>query len=113
MGGVRMKPVPISPPRRREGYEIDYGPTRQHSAYGTAPLPGTRVQVESWWKRPATEARLGLITFGGGAIWAAKVQTIDMSNIFRLLMTRGPVEIAGFGLLIWLHAKWRGATRVR
>jgi hypothetical protein len=112
---VSAKPRPIPPPREREGYEVDYGQAR-HRVGKDAVYNGPRssgIELEPWWKRPATEARVGLLTFGGGAIWATKVQTIQITNIFHLLMTPGPLELSAVGLLIWLHAKWRNAVRVR
>jgi len=108
------RPNPISPPRQRQGYEIDYGAPRQRVGYNVdGPRGNKGVEFESWWKRPATEAHLGLITFGGGAIWATKVETIDISNFVHLLMTPGPLELSAIGLLIWLHAKWRLSVRIK
>jgi hypothetical protein len=111
------KARPIAPPPEREGYEIDYGGRLQRVSYTAgSPLPKGRAELESWWKRPATEARLGLLVFGGGMIWATKVQviqTVQFANLFQLLMKPGPLETAAIGLLMWLHAKWRRAVRVR
>src|SRR5437879_1595570 len=110
------KPRPIFPPREREGYEVNYGPGRHRVGYnvGYDGAHGTKgIEFERSWKRPATEARLGLLVFGGGAIWATKVQTIEIANIFHLLMTPGPLELSAIGLLVWLHAKWRSSVRVR
>jgi hypothetical protein len=108
------KTRPIAPPPERDGYEINYGASRQRVAYSAGgPLFAAHVEVEAWWKRPTTEARLGLITFGGGLVWASRVQTIDVANLFRLLMTPGPLEFSAIGLLLWLHAKWRRAVRVK
>jgi hypothetical protein len=95
---------------------VDYGPARHRVGYNVVydGSQGTRsVEFEPWWKRPATEARVGLLTFGGGAIWATKVETIQISNVFHLLMTPGPLELSAIGLLIWLHAKWRRSVRLR
>jgi hypothetical protein len=105
---------PIAPAQEREGYEIAYGATRHRVAYNAAgPLIAGCVEVEAWWKRPATEARLGQIAFAGGLIWATTAQTIEISNVFHLLTSPGPLEISGAGLLLWLHAKWRRAVRVK
>jgi hypothetical protein len=112
-----VKARPIASPQEREGYEVDYSGRNQRVVYSAgAPLPTGRVTLESWWKRPPTEARLGLLTFGGGMIWATKVQviqTVQFANLFQMLMKPGPLETAAIGLLIWLHAKWRSAVRVR
>lgn len=104
---------PIAPPREREGYEVDYGAPRHRVSYNLVSCGGPSIEIEPWWKRPATEAQLGLLMFGGGAIWAAKVETVRLANIFQLLTTTGPVEIAAIGLLVWLHAKWRKSIRVK
>jgi hypothetical protein len=108
------KTRPIPPAREREGYEVDYGAARHRGGHG-ASYGGTSrgVEVEAWWRRPATEAQLGLITFGGGAIWATRVETIQISNIIHLLVTPGPLELSAIGLLVWLHAKWRKSVRIR
>jgi len=110
----KMRPTP--PARERQGYDVDYGAPRHRVGYNVVydgPRASKGVEFESWWQRPATEARLGLITFGGGAIWAAKVETIQISNIVHLLLTPGPLEISAIGLLVWLHAKWRKSVRIR
>ncbi len=113
------KPRPIAAPREREGYEVDYGSSRHRVGYNVVydgPRAAKGIEFESWWKRPVTEARLGLITFGGGLIWSTKIQTVDfanLSNVFHLLLTPGPLELSAIGLLIWLHAKWRKSVRLR
>jgi len=88
---------------QRVGYTVVY-----ERAHGTM-----RIEFEPWWKRPTTEARLGLITFGGGLIWATKVETAQFSNVLHLLQTRGPLDLSAIGLLIWLHAKWRKSVRLK
>jgi hypothetical protein len=111
------KPRPIAAPHEREGYEVEYGAMRHRVGYSVeygGPLnTGRFVEAEPWWKRPATEARLGLITFGGGLIWATKVETIQISNVLHLLLTPGPIETAAIGALVWLHAKWRKSVRLK
>lgn|SRR5512146_3103200 len=110
------KPHPIPPAREREGYEVDYGSARHRVGYNVVydgPRATKGVEFESWWKRPVTEARLGLITFGGGLIWSTKVETVQISNIIHLLVTPGPLELSAIGVLIWLHAKWRKSVRLR
>ena len=34
------------------------------------------------------------------------------NNLLILLGTKGPVELFGVGILIWLTGKWRGSTRL-
>jgi hypothetical protein len=108
---VTNKPVPI--PREREGYGVTYGGGRGYSGSYAAPLAVNNVEYEPFWRRIQTEERLGLLTFGGGLIWTTKVETVQISNIFHLLMTPGPLELSAIGLLIWIHAKWRRSVRVR
>ncbi|HWR15134.1 MAG TPA: hypothetical protein VN577_09905 [Terriglobales bacterium] len=106
----------LQPPRERVGYEITYGSARERVGYNVnyiTPRCVKGVDIEPLWKRPATEANIGLLVFGGGAIWATQVETIQFSNIVHLLLTPGPLEISAIGLLVWLHAKWRRSVRVR
>ena len=113
---IPAKPRSIAPPREREGYEVDYGAARHRVGYNVVydgPLAAGKIEFEPWWKRPVTEARLGLITFGSGLIWTTKVETVQISNILHLLLTPGPIELSAAGLLIWLHAKWRKSVRLR
>ena len=102
-------------PRERIGYEINYGGARERVGYNydSASPRASSIDHEPWWRRIRTEERAGLLTFAGGLIWATKVQTIEISNIFRLLLTPGPLEISGIGLLVWLHAKWRRSVRIK
>ena len=104
------------PPRERMGYEVNYGPGRQRVGYSGdygASRGVKKIDYEPWWRRPATEAHFGLVVFGGGLAWATQIHTIQFSNIFRLLLTPGPLEISAIGALIWLHAKWRRSVRIR
>ncbi len=109
-------PTTALPPRERMGYEITYGPGRERMGYSVdyGSTRGVRkIDYEPWWRRPATESRIGLIIFGAGLAWATQVQTIQISNIFRLLLTPGPLELSAMGSLIWLHGKWRRSVRIR
>jgi len=106
------KPRPIPPPRERIGYEVNYG-ARERGGYNVSPAAVGHIEREPFWRRVTTEERFGLLTFGGGAIWAAKVETIQISNIVHLLLTPGPLEISAIGLLIWLHAKWRRSVTLK
>ena len=113
MGFKARSPVA---PRERVGYEVDYGAPRHRVGYAVdtaSPRAVRHVELEPWWRRVTTEERLGLLIFGGGAIWAAKVETIQISNFLHLLLTPGPLELSATGVLIWLHAKWRRSVRVK
>jgi cytosine/uracil/thiamine/allantoin permease len=90
------------PERERVGYEVSYVVPRAAKAIDTLPL----------WRRIRTEERIGSLTFWGGSAWAVQIATKDISNLFRLLLTSGPLEVCAVGLLIWLHAKWRRSVRI-
>jgi hypothetical protein len=59
-----------------------------------------------------TETRVGSLVAAAGLIMAAKTGTMNVSSLADLTFPPGPLEICAIGLLIWLHAKWRHATRV-
>jgi len=90
------------PERERIGYEVNYAVQRSAKA----------VEVTPFWRRIKTEERIGSLTFWGGAIWAIQIATKDISKLIHVLLTPGPLEVCGVGLLIWLHAKWRRSVRV-
>ncbi len=105
-------------PKERIGYEVNYGAPRERVGYSVnydVPRSVKMIERDPFWRMPRNEARLGMLMFGGGVIWATKVQTqtIDFTNIFHLITTPGPLEISAIGLLIWLHAMWRKSIRVR
>jgi hypothetical protein len=67
--------------------------------------------MKPWW-----EARLGAIICGAGVIWAAHVSTFNVTeinqSITNIIHQQGPMELAGAGFLMWLHAKWRQSYSV-
>lgn len=68
--------------------------------------------MKPWW-----ESRFGALICGGGLAWAAHIATLNATNINQsianILQQRGgPMELAALGLLMWLHAKWRGSYAV-
>jgi hypothetical protein len=74
----------------------------------------TFAAMNAFW-----EARLGALIAGGGMIWAARVATlhaqlsgfIAVGALSQILNQTGPMEICAVGILLWLHAKWRGSIR--
>jgi len=59
-----------------------------------------------------TEERWASLLAAGGIIWAVYVATTDYDSLWRMqIMPPGPVEVCALGILGWLHAKWRRATR--
>jgi len=74
--------------------------------------------MNSFW-----ESKLGCLVCGGGIAWAASIATdgLDYSDYFDVLLSRsfikvllspGPIEVLGIGLLIWIHAKWRASIDI-
>jgi len=69
-------------------------------------------------------SKFGALLCGGGIVWAAHIATdgLEYSDYFDVLLSRafvkivlspGPVELLGAGLLIWLFAKWRSSVDIR
>ena len=56
------------------------------------------------------EATLGSLIAAGGIVWAVAIASKQLSAAGIVLPT-GPLEVCGAGILIWLHAKWRGSVR--
>ena len=59
---------------------------------------------------PLWEERIGSLVAAGGIGWAVYHATlsIDLVQSFNnILLKRGPLEICGVGILIWIHAKYR------
>ena len=50
---------------------------------------------------------------GGGIVWIAAIATKQVAAVSGILLPSGPMEICALGILIWLHAKWRGSVRAR
>lgn len=62
-----------------------------------------------------TQIRLGSLVAAGGLIWTAKVATANFSGLDSFSFTnlpRGPLEVCGAGVLIWLVALWRRSVHV-
>ncbi len=63
--------------------------------------------------RIKNEERLGSLVAAGGIVWAARVASQDMNTLWNFSITQpGPLEICALGILMWLHAKWRGSIKV-
>lgn len=59
-----------------------------------------------------TETRVGSLLAAAGLIMAAKTGTTHIPSLANFTFPPGPLEICAIGMLVWLHAKWRRATRV-
>ncbi len=57
------------------------------------------------------EAQLGSLIAGGGIVWIAVVAAPQLGSASGIVFASGPLEACGVGILIWLHAKWRGSVR--
>jgi hypothetical protein len=93
--------------RGREGY-LDlpqkpvYAPVAKPAQRGREPL----ISI-------STEVRLGSLVAAGGIIWGAYVATVHFVGVVSFeLVPSGPREVCALGVLIWIHAKWRSATKV-
>ncbi len=58
------------------------------------------------------EARFGCIISAAGVIWAVREGSMRASIAFTSLPV-GPLEISAFGILIWLHAKYRASVSLK
>jgi hypothetical protein len=68
-------------------------------------VQNTEVESEGTWVRRAEQ--LGSLIAGAGIIWMAYTFTHHTAEILRLdLLPPGPLEVLGFGVIIWLVAKW-------
>ena len=93
-------------PAEREGY-TEAPATAYASMGGRAPArspSGSTIRMEEL---------LGSLMTGGGAAWITYVVTVGGIQPSALVWNSHPVEVAGIGMLIWLHAKYRRATRVK
>lgn len=58
---------------------------------------------------------MGSIIAAAGLVWTARIASSDWSGIDAFSFThlpRGPLEVCAIGVLVWLHAKWRGSVTV-
>jgi hypothetical protein len=73
--------------------------------------PVAHHRDETQLRRRRTEARgesaVGSLIASAGVIWAVYVGTHNFTSLQDISLPRGPIELAGAGILIWLHAKWR------
>jgi hypothetical protein len=91
-------------PAEREGYSE--APAAAYSPAGRAAVQssgGSSIRMEGLLG--------GLMTLGGAG-WISYVVMNGM-QVSALVWNSHPVELTGIGLLIWLHAKYRRATRVK
>jgi hypothetical protein len=89
-------------PYEREGYS-----DTQVVAYAAAPLKETAVPSN----RGRSEAFIGSLLTGGGAIWAAWVASGSGFSPSALTLNSHPIELTGIGILIWLYGKYKAQAR--
>src|SRR5437870_12122021 len=76
--------------------------------------PPPQTSSEGSWLGSRAEGRLGSLIAAAGAIWAVHEAAKGLANLFQLkILNPGALEVCAIGILIWLHAKWRRATKVR
>jgi hypothetical protein len=81
--------------------------------------PADAIYITTSKRRPLvrrastrTEERIGSLLAGCGVIWTAHAAIVDYAGLWQLrLLPPGPIEVCALGILIWLHAKWRRATK--
>lgn len=62
---------------------------------------------------PLWEERIGSIIASAGIAWSVyhATLTIDVVQSFsNIMLKRGPLEVCGLGIMVWLHAKYRRST---
>jgi hypothetical protein len=91
-------------PFEREGYS-----DMPQTAYAAAPPSNVAPASHSG----RLEAFLGSVVAGCGAVWAAQVAAQAGFSPAALTLNSRPLELTAFGILLWLHGKWRKATQVR
>ena len=57
------------------------------------------------------EAQLSSLVAGGGIVWIAAIAAPQIGSVSGITFPTGPMELCAVGILIWLHAKWRGSVR--
>src|SRR4051812_942446 len=87
-------------PHERVGYE-QKRPVPAYVAAGN-----TTVIQKTRFHRAWIEERVGSMIGAAGLLWAAQVVSHVGFRADALLQTPGPLEVAGVGILVWLHAKW-------
>jgi hypothetical protein len=66
-------------------------------------------------------AKFGSLIAGGGVVWAVYVATLGTPAVAdalpaasgKIIITPGPIEVCGAGILLWLLGKWRSTTVLR
>jgi hypothetical protein len=95
--------------RGREGY-LDLP---QKPVYAPVAKPAQQIKPQGSWISISSEIRLGSLIAAGGMIWGAYTATQAYAGVLSLDIVRHePMELCALGILVWLHAKWRRATKV-
>lgn len=58
-----------------------------------------------------TETRVGSLITAAGLIMAARAGSMQIPSLANFSFPPGPLETCGIGMLVWLHAKWRKASK--
>lgn len=97
-------------------HQSDFWP--EHQAGQPRPQPPVVVHTSSnsWlWNLLfgiQTETRLGSLIAAAGLIMAAKTGTMQIpTSLGNFSFPPGPLELCGIGMIVWLHAKWRKASK--
>ena len=47
----------------------------------------------------------------GGVVWILSIASKQLQAAGIQIPSGGPIEVTAAGIVIWLHAKWRGSVR--
>jgi hypothetical protein len=72
---------------------------------------------------PFWQSRIGSLICGAGIAWAVYIATDGLEyseyldvilsrGFIKVVMSPGPIEVLGLGVIIWLHAKWRSSVDI-
>jgi len=90
----------------REGYV-----KRNSPAYPAIHLAEKDTPKQSWISTRAEEGFGALVVIAGG-VWAVYVVAVQQMSPWHFqFVPPGPAEVCALGVLIWLHSKWRHASK--
>ena len=106
---MRIPDLPLAQSRPVQRSADPWGDEREGYSQATetayTPIHVNRGSTESIFVRRAEQ--LGSVIAGGGIVWTAYEIAHHSAEIVRLaLFPPGPLEVLGFGVLVWLVAKW-------
>jgi hypothetical protein len=96
-------------------HQSDFWPEHETEQHRPQPQVVAHSSSHSWlWNLlfgVQTETRVGSLIAAAGLMMAAKTGTMQIPSMANFSFPPGPLELCGIGMLVWLHAKWRRASR--